>query len=252
MALLTPRRVHAIQGLEWIRTGASLVLLSPIGWISTVTVWLMVLIVAIYFPTLGPVLFSLSLPGIFAGFMLGCLAIETHHSLKVRHLLRAFRRNPRKLLQLGMVNILGEILLSLVLVVWGGQSVLDLQNLNPETTNQLSQVQNILSTLSPLLISLMLIQLAMLMMSWFTPALLIFTSLTTIQALTESSRACFSNLPAFGVFTLVMAAILAVGSLLSILLPFLALPIGILVMSLIIASVYASYRDIFSDIPLQP
>ncbi len=249
MALLNPRRVSAARGFQWIRQGASLVLLSPIGWISTLSLWLMVVVVAIYFPTLGPILFSLSLPGIFAGFMLGCHAIESERSLKARHLLKAFQHNPRYLFQLGLINILVETLLSLILITWGGQSIADLQQPLASTgTTQLEQAQITLASLSPVMLGLLLLQLFMLMTSWFSPALLMFTSLSTLQALNESTRACLRNLPAFGMFTLTMAMLLALGSWIALVIPLLSLPIGFYLLALIIASVYASYRDVFPDI----
>lgn len=250
--LIQPRRVPAGHGIGWIRSGAHTLFQSPFGWLTSVALWFFVTLIAMLFPFIGPALFSLSLPGLFAGFMLGCMAIEQNRSLKPRHLLTSFQRNPQRLFQLGLVNLSGETLLSLVLVFWGGQQVINLQTLSQAGPDQLAQVQSALLALSPLLITLFLVQLVLLMMGWFAPALLVFTPLSTGDALHESMRGFLGNLPAFILYTLTMAALLIMVGFISILIPWLSAPLWFFLVALIIASVYASYRDVFADLPTDP
>lgn len=243
--LIQPRQVPAAHGAQWVRSGALWLLQSPFGWLSCTTLWIFFAVVSLLFPLLGPVAFSLTLPGIFAGFMLGCAAIEREQSLKPRHLFEAFKRQPRKLMQLGLINLTGETLLSLILLLWSGPQIL---NNSAPNASLMEQMQASLPAFTTPTLILVLVQLALLMMSWFTPILLIYTPLTTLNALSASTYACLNNLPAFAVYALTMILLLAAVGLISSWLPWLVGPLGILMMSLIIASVYASCRDIFVDL----
>ncbi len=252
MPPLTPRQVPPWHGALWIRQGAYAVLQSPIGWMTSLALWFAFILVCSLFPMLGPVFFSLSLPALFAGMMAGCSAIEQGRSLRVPHLLSGFKSSSRRLFQLGMVNIAGETLLTLVLVLWGGQQMIDLQNLSLDGAENLEQLRAALFSLTPLFITLVFLQVALLMMGWFAPALLRFTALSTLEALTLSTRGCLVNLPAFLLFTLIMGILLTVATFLSFALPWISGLIGFFIVALIIASVYASYRDVFHEAPLPP
>ncbi len=253
MASLThPRQVPLWHGALWIRQGASTVLHSPVGWTTSLALWFAFILICSLFPMLGPVFFSLSLPALFAGMMAGCAAVEQGRSLRIPHLLSGFKSSSRRLFQLGMVNIAGETLLTLVLVLWGGQKMIDLQNLSLDGSGNLEQLREALFSLTPLFITLVLLQLALLMMGWFAPALLRFTAMSTLEALTLSTQGCLLNLPAFLLFTLIMGSLLAIATFLSFALPWISGLIGFFIVALIIASVYASYRDVFHETPLPP
>ncbi|NDU85581.1 MAG: hypothetical protein G3H99_03095 [Ferrovum sp.] len=244
-SLIQPRRVPASHGARWIVSGMHAVLHSPIGWFSTQIAWFAFLMLCSMLPMAGPVAFSLSLPAFFAGMMIGCRTIEEGRSLRINHLFSGLKIQPKRLFQLGMVNIAGETLLTLILVLWGGQQVIALENLSMDGAANLEQLQAAIFSLTPLFVTLALIQIALLMMGWFAPALLVFTPLSTAEALTLSSRGCLINLPAFLLYTLIMGSLLFAVTLVAFALPLISGLLTLVIVAIIIASVYASYQDVF-------
>ena len=245
--MTSPRRVPFIRGFYWISEGFQLVFHSPFGWMKVITLWFAFTLLCGMIIAIGPILFSLMLPILFGGLMVGCRAIESGQSMTAAHLFAGFRNKPARLITLGGVNVLGELILTSILLVWGGQRMIELQSLSMDGTGNLEQLQVLVSDLTPMLITLSLIQVVLLMLGWFAPALLVFSDLTTAQALSLSGKACLINTLPFLAYSIGMGALLMALITTAFAVPVLGALLLMMGVPTLIAAVYASYRDIFSE-----
>lgn len=246
--MTSPRRVPFIRGFYWISEGFQLVFQSPFGWMKVITLWFGFTLLCSMIIAIGPILFSLMLPILFAGLMAGCRAIENGQSMTAGHLFAGFRNKPARLITLGGINVLGELILTTILLVWGGQRMIELQTLSMDGTGNLEQLQLLVSDLTPMFITLAIIQAILLMLGWFAPALLVFSDMSTSQALSLSGKACLINTLPFLAYTVGMGALLMALVTAAFAVPVLGILLFMMGIPTIIAAVYASYRDIFSDV----
>ena len=243
-----PRRVPFVRGFFWITEGFQLVFQSPIGWMKVITLWFGFIVVCSMLLVVGPILFSLLLPILFAGLMMGCRSVAEGGSMKSAHLFAGFKTKASRLIALGGVNVLGEVILTVILIVWGGQHMLELQALSADGTGNVEQLQMLVSDMTPMLITILIIQTVLLMLGWFAPALLLFTDMTTGQALTLSGKACVMNTLPFMAYSLGMSSLLSLLIFTGFAVPWLGVPLLMTVAPTIIAGVYVSYTDIFSPV----
>ncbi|MHB8353671.1 MAG: BPSS1780 family membrane protein [Burkholderiales bacterium] len=242
----SPRRVPFIRGFYWISEGFQLVFQSPFGWMKVITLWFGFTLLCGVIIAIGPILFSLMLPILFGGLMVGCRAIENGQSMNAAHLFAGFRHKPARLITLGGVNVLGEVILTTILLIWGGQRMIELQTLSMDGTGNLEQLQLLVSDLTPMFITLALIQAVLLMLGWFAPALLVFSDMTTSRALSLSGKACLINTLPFLAYSVGMGALLMGLITAAFAVPVLGVLLFIMGIPTLIAAVYVSYRDIFS------
>ncbi|MDE2259199.1 MAG: hypothetical protein KGK17_02605 [Betaproteobacteria bacterium] len=243
-----PRRVPFFRGFFWISEGFHLVFQSPFGWIKVITLWFGFTMVCSMLVVIGPILFSLMLPILFAGLMVGCRAIENGQSMTAAHLFAGFRGKSARLIALGGVNVLGEVILATLLLFWGGQRMLELQTLSMDGTGNLEQLQSLVTDLTPIFITLALVQTVLLMLGWFAPALLVFNDLSLRQALSLSGKACLINALPFLAYSLGMGALLMALITTAFAVPILGVLLLMMGVPTLIAAVYVSYRDIFNEV----
>ena len=246
--MMQSRRVPFTRGFLWISEGFHLVFQSPFGWMKVISLWFGFTVLCSILIVIGPILFSLMLPIFFAGLMAGCRDIEKGRSMRAGHLFAGFRNKPGRLLTLGGINVLGELLLSALLIAWGGQRMVELQSLSMDGTANLEQLQLLASELTPMFFTVSLIQVVLLMLGWFAPALLIFTNMSTGKALSISGKACAQNTLPFLAFSLGMGAVLMAVVMTAVAVPLLGILLFMMAVPTIVAAVYVSYRDIFSDV----
>ena len=245
--MIQTRRVPFVRGFLWISEGFKLVFQSPFGWMKAISLWFAFTVLCSFLIVIGPILFSLMLPIFFAGLMAGCREIDQGRSMKASHLFAGFRHKPGRLITLGGVNVLSELLLSTLLIVWGGQRMVELQSLSMDGSGNMEQLQLLASELTPMFLTVSVIQMVLLMMGWFAPALLVFTDISTGRALSLSGKACIQNTLPFLAFTLGMGAVLTAVIMTAFAVPPLGILLFMMAVPTIVAAVYVSYRDIFSD-----
>ncbi|HQT81099.1 MAG: hypothetical protein B7Z60_02985 [Ferrovum sp. 37-45-19] len=245
--LTNPVAVPPLRGIHWISEGFTLVFHSPVGWLSVMSIWFFFALLCSIFWGFGPVLFSLTLPIFFAGLMVGCRHISAGRSLKVHHLFTGFTvKNPR-LVGLGGVNVFWEVVLSVITLLWGGQHMTSFQNMIFDNTTNAEELQVIISELTPMFITLSLVQLVLLVLGWYAPALLIFSPVSLLEAITVSGKACVINILPIIVYLITMAAILAAIGFTVLTVPLLGFLLSLFVIPTIVASVYVSYSDVFKQ-----
>ena len=231
------RDVPARHGWLWIKQGFDLFRKSPMMWGIVLGVWcLSYIVLKLLFQNWGEIAFGLIYPGLSAGLMLGCQALEAGQKLQVNHLTEGFRRNPKELLFLGLITLVAGSLIGLcVSLIFPG---------DVEKLRVLEDPDADIRPILPWLLKLMSIQILasipILMAMWFAPALLVFHKMRAAHAIRWSLYACISNIGPFIVYGVISVALFGIG----------LIPKGlglVVVIPILMASTYSSYRDIFAD-----
>ncbi|OZB31922.1 MAG: hypothetical protein B7X47_08285 [Ferrovum sp. 34-44-207] len=121
------------------------------------------------------------------------------------------------------------------------------QNMIFDNTTNAEELQVIISELTPMFITLSLVQLVLLVLGWYAPALLIFSPVSLLEAITVSGKACVINILPIIVYLITMAAILAAIGFTVLTVPLLGFLLSLFVIPTIVASVYVSYSDVFKQ-----
>jgi len=227
------RTVGGGRGWDWIVEGFGLFRKQPGIWILA-TVLLGVLFILIsMIPFLGSLANALLLPIFGAGLMLGCKALDGGGTLELAHLFAGFKQRTGDLVMIGAFNLLGWLIIAFVvfMVIGGGVFMAVMRGGMPGAH---------ISIMSMLIALLLVTALSvpLYMATWFAPALIVLNALSPVAALKASFYACLRNwIPflSYGVVLLVLGIVAAIPA-----------GLGYLVLiPVLIASVYSSYRDIF-------
>lgn len=227
------RAVGAGQGWAWIAQGFDLFRKAPGIWIALVVILFVILVVLAFIPLLGAVATFLVVPVFIGGLLLGCQALQGGGELEVGHLFAGFKAHTGNLIVLGALAIAGWIVVMLPVVVIVGAGAF------------LAAIRGDAAGVAALGGSVMLAWLVALALSipiymalWFAPALVVLREMAPIEAIKESFMGCLKNILPFLVYSIVLLVLGIVASI--------PLGLGWLVLGpTLIASVYASYRDIY-------
>jgi|APDOM4702015248_1054824.scaffolds.fasta_scaffold76255_2 hypothetical protein len=239
MTPLQPRTVPALRGWQWIAEGFRMLARYPLPWLLLCAVlWTLSSLLA-RVPHIGVPLTLLLTPLFLAGLMLACRGQEQGRAPQPQDLFAGFLTNAAALATAGGINMVAQIVIGGLVALIGAEHVgaLDAamsQPTNPEIVSQLWQ------RLMPLFLAAAALALPVVLIMWFTPALLVFNPMTAMQALQLSFIGCLRNVPALFLYSTVVFLLLA----LALLTPF---AVGLLLLlPLLVTSAYASYKDVFS------
>jgi uncharacterized membrane protein len=228
------RAVTAGQGWAWIASGWDLFKRQGGTWILLLIVSGLIVIGASLVPLLNWILPSLIIPGLSAGVMLGCKALEGGERLTVSHLFAGFQARGSALLLLGLAGFVLYLVAMIPLVIVLGGKIFAMMSGDPAAVAEPGAgfVLGILLTLA--------IAVPVYMALWFAPALVTLHEAQPLAALRQSFGACLKNIGPFLLYGVILMALAIVAVI--------PLGLGLLVlMPVIFASVYASYRDIFFE-----
>jgi uncharacterized membrane protein len=235
MKMIT-RAVAAARGWEWIVEGFQLFRRSPLIWMVLTLALALMWIVSFAIPIVGPLLFNLLSPVLFAGLMLGCRAIERGEELELAHLFAGFKTHASPLVTIGGVYLVGTILIVGAIFVTAGGSMLP--TVLSKSPGDIEKLGAALRSLALALTVGFAFYIPLLMLIWFAPLLVVFHDLPAAAAMRLSFAACWANLLPFTVYG---AALLVLWFIASI-----PLLLGLVVLlPVIICSIYTSYKDIF-------
>jgi len=215
-------------------------------WIALTIALALMWVVSLVIPVLGPLLFNLMSPLLFAGLMIGCRALENGEPLEVAHLFAGFKQQAAPLVTVGGVYLVGTVVvMGIVLVIAGGSMP---PSGLPKTGMDMEALRAAARSMALAFAVGAAVYLPLLMLIWFAPLLVVFNGLAPVAAMKLSFAACARNMLPFMVYS---AAILLLWLVLS--LPAVLGAIGgLLVIALLVASIpvlicsiYASYQDIF-------
>ena len=237
--LVRARDVPAKHGWLWIKQGFGLFRKAPLMWWVVLGLWFLAyLLLRGVLGVYGEIAFALAYPALSAGLMLGCRMLEEGEELEAAHIVAGFRKNFRQLLMLGLITLLAGLVIGwLVSLVFPP---------DPENIKLLETPGADLRPVLPWLLQTMTVQfiasLPILMAMWFAPALLVFQDMTAGHAIRWSFYACIANIGAFIVYGAASIGLFLLAS----------IPLGlglIVLIPVLVASTYSSYRDIFVESP---
>jgi hypothetical protein len=229
------KSVAAGDGWIWIRGGFDLFRQNPVIWIALFLIYLLIGMALSVVKGVGPIILNLLAPVFMAGFMLGCQALESGEELEINHLFAGFKRNTSQLITVGGIYLAGIIVIVGLVFVTTGGAMLSMSGAAPAVTEETAGPGVMLAALLAMVLLMPLI-----MAYWFAPILVIFHNLKPVDAMKLSFTACLKNLWPFTVYGLMSMVLLVLAAI--------PLGFGLLVMiPTMTASLYVSYRDIFSE-----
>ena len=216
-------------------------------WLALTAMLALLWVASLLLPVLGPLLFNLLSPALFAGLMIGCRALENGEPLNVTHLLAGFKQQAAPLVTVGGVYLVGTVIVvGIVMVIAGGSmppSALPKPGTDIETLREAARSMAFAFAVAAA------VYMPLLMLIWFAPLLVVFNGLAPVIAMKLSFVACARNMLPFVVYgaaivllwlILSLPAVLgAIGGLLVIALLMASIPV-------LICSIYTSYKDIFA------
>jgi len=227
---------EARRAWQWIVDGFALFMRAPVTWMALTVVLALAWIVSFLIPALGPLLFNLLSPVVFAGLMLGCRTLERGGRLEPGHLLAGFQTNTGALVAVGGVYLVGSlVILGIVWTIAGGSI---LQTLLQKGAAAVHAIPGAARSMGFALLAGFLLYLPLLMVVWFAPILIAFHGLTPVAAMKRSLAACLVTWLAFLFYCAILLLLFIIA---------VPLLVGLLVLlPVVFCSIYASYKDIFA------
>ena len=258
------RRLPAARGTFWLFEGFRLFRRNP-SLITALTLayLLVVQILVILLPGVGPIILPLVLPVLTLIVANGCRLVDEQKAPSKALLLRGISGNGRALLRLGGLQLLGALLLVLLnLALNDGTDPLANLDASLATPNmgEAGTPANPAAEAQMLgaLFQLLLLAAPMIVAFWFAPFLVGWDRVSPFKSLFFSWVASWRNLGAMGMFglaALVLAGVLpgfiliavsqVAGLALNVAFIALRMVLIFLVAPVLTASIYVSYRDIF-------
>ncbi len=230
------RKVAAANGWLWVKQGYWLFKKSPVLWGVLSAIGLLGMLAISHIPVVGNPLVTLLFPALLGGFMLGCRALEQGEELELAHLFAGFQHNTQQLLTLGGINLVSQLLILGVIMLAGGATLVGIMMSGEPVTDPEILTQAVVGAGAALLgITLFMV---LLMAMQFAPMLIIFDKLSPVPALKASLLAFWRNMMPLTVYGLLLLPLAILASLPMMLGWLILLPV-------IIASMYAAYRDLF-------
>jgi hypothetical protein len=249
------RIVSGAAGARWLIDGWRFFRAAPLGWLAIVAAYLLITNVVAFVPVIGIFAALMIVPGLSAGLMAGARAASQGDSPRLSMLFEGFRRDARTQLALGAVYMAGSALVFMAMTFADDGGALRAVLGGAQNTEEVAPAD----LLSPLVVAAALYTPVM-MAFWFAPPLAAWNSMGAAKALFFSFLACMMNWRAFLAYGAVTALVMLV-------LPFMALTLLLLVtggavklsitglmfaflivlLPTLLASFYASYRDVFAE-----
>ncbi len=249
------RIVSAAGGARWLIDGWSIFRRAMLGWLALVAAYLLLTNLVAYVPVIGIFAALVIVPPLSVGLMAGARAASHGATPELAMLFDAFRSNLRTQLTLGVIYMASSVAVFFLTALADDSGQLRAMLSGKLKPEELQPAE----VLRPLLVAAVLYTPVM-MAFWFAPPLAAWHSLGAAKSLFFSFYACLVNWRAFLGYG-------ALATLLMIVLPFVALTflvlitggaVGVSMMGLLaallivllptlLASFYASYRDVFAQ-----
>lgn len=248
------QRLPASAGWRWLVAGYATFRRNPAMLVLIVVLYWITVIFANVVPILGSIAASVAMPALSVGVMNACRELEEGRAPAPGMLYSGFRTELRTLLILGALYIVLTVsVLAVSALIDGGVLMRFLLTGKPPSKEALGGVGGILA---PLTVGLLLAPL--LMAYWFAPMLAAWHRLSAVKALFFSLAASWMNWRAFVVYGLALIGLAVVlpslvmvicaaifPQAVQILSAVISVPLLIVLMPVVFASFYASYRTVF-------
>lgn len=233
--LIDPQKLSAGSAWTWIKEGYYYFKQAPLAWIVSIIIYMAIMMAGSFIPILS-IATNILMPVFVGGLMLGCYKLYNNEDFEISDLFAGFKTNFNSLAAVGGLFLLGSILvvltvLGIMFAVYGGLDFIE-------------NLQGGLNAASPMpfMLSLLIgmsLYTILLMAYWFAPALVIINSVTAVDAMRLSFKACLKNVIPFLVYGIILTILSFVA----------AIPIFlgfIVLIPVVTASIFATYRQIFT------
>jgi hypothetical protein len=257
------RLVPGPRGWRWLTEGWKLFRAAPLAWIVLVGAYFMSMSIIGIIPILGVIAVPVLIPAISVAFMTASRMSERGETPRLPVLIAGFRENLRAQLILGGVYFacISAIFALSALIDDGALARLFLTGVTAAEQRAILQSEELRMSF---LVAVTL-YLPVMMLFWFAPVLVAWHAMPAAKALFFSLFACLMNWRAFSIYGIAalvptLVAPILLGSVLVLLfgklvrpelLATFIFPMFMAILSLLFASFYASYRDIFAPAPEQ-
>jgi uncharacterized membrane protein len=231
-----PHSVPATNGFKWIGKGWWHFKQAPISWVMVLLLWVILMFVVSLIPILGALAVNVLTPVLIAGLMIGCNEQDHGDDFSISHLFAGFANNTGQAVMVGVFYLVFLILffVGFAALMFGSIGGLATQQANPEAMAMMLLSPSFL--IGILVASLLFIPVMMAYL--FAPALVVLDDLSAWEAMKASFMGCLKNILPLFLYSLAAFVLMFVG-----IIPF---GLGLLVVSpILIAAIYAAYRDIF-------
>lgn len=230
------REVDPGACFDWMRQGWLMFLAHPGIWIGCTTLLLVMLMAISIVPLFGQIAAHLLVPLFGAGMIQICKHVADDHEPQIADLFAGFRQNAGQLVMVGVLFAAGIFGIAFIafLVVSGGL-------IGGGISGRVGGFGIAFGSVMLAGLFVVLFSIPIIMATWFAPALVMLHDMKPLPAMQASFAAGLRNwLPMFifGIF-LVVALFFAM------------LPLGLgllLFLPVFSGAVYASYRDIFTEV----
>ena len=227
------------NGWQWIVAAFGLFKKNPLIWIVLHLVLMLIGVTLSMLPVIGPYLLYLLTPLLLGGIMTAAKDIESGQDIEIAQLFRGFRQNTSHLITVGGVYLVGQVVISGVMMTLGGPEFQQALKVGVEGIDPASITPEVASRILTALLAGTALFVPLAMATWFSPALVILDNQPGFAALGESVRACLRNMQAFLVYGVVSLLLLIVASI-----PF---GLGLIVwIPVMVLTIYTSYRNVFA------
>lgn len=225
--------VPAGNGVSWITQGWEMFKQAPGVWIGVTLIFMVTMIVLGVIPLVNLAV-ALFAPVFVGGIMLGCKALEDGNELTINHLFAGFSNNFGNLVLVGAIYLVGIVAIYVLMFLIGGSALAGAALMGGGKAS----IAAILLPMLLLLLVMLALMIPLAMAVWYAPALVVFHEVAPLQAMKASFFICIKNFMPFLIYGLVVMVLAIVAT----------IPIGLgwlVLMPVLCASVYTSYKDMF-------
>jgi hypothetical protein len=251
---MKPRIVPFARGAHWLLAGWRLFRVAPLGWLTLVFAYWLAMTAVSLVPVLGVVVAMVLVPGLSVGFMSASRHCEQGKAPELRQLVDGFRERRGPQLGLGVMYLLALALLLAATTLADDGALARWMLVGARPADDVLQSEGFFAAL----VVAAGFYIPVMMLFWFAPLLVAWHALPAAQALFYSFFASLLNWRAFlgyGLATAVVTLVIPLLALGAILVTAegparggvlaLAFPLMLLLLPVLFASFYASYRDVF-------
>jgi len=221
------------RGAGWFGEAFRLYRGKPFAWIGLCTGWILITLLLLQVPALGPALEGFLQPVFFASFAIAAFRQLAGEPVLMGDLFAGFRRNVRSLIQLGAIQMIAE--LAVAIPFW--YFVMPSIPVTEGTVDLQAYVQSLKGREWAIALGLILLSLvkgAFL----FAPQLIAFHDMAATQAIRWSVYAAISNLVPLMVYGASLIGLMFLGAM--------TWGLGFLVViPMMVISTFTAYREIF-------
>ena len=237
---IEPTSVGVSRGLAWVTEGFSFFTRDWLAWIGLSILLIVLTMVSSAIP-IANIIVPVITPIIGGGLMLGCRKQDEGGELGIGVVFSGFSTHTSQLALIGVIYLLANLAIVFFVVVFfviviGGLGAISEFNIEDPDLLLKHSIFLLLAALIG-----MSLYLPVVMAIWFAPGLVVFRKLSAVPAMLLSIKACVVNILPFLLYGFVVLVVMIFASI--------PLMLGWLVLvPVLIASVYISYKDAFPEL----